>query len=269
MEGRKRQRKEKTARAVSRRPRGLYVKNIPSTMNAESLRRLFSEFGRVESVVMGRVRADSPKPPWAIVNPHSTRDGLEMLSALNRRPPLCLSVSPAISPEEKRRQNREREEEQRFFEEVRREALAARSKDVTPVNKADRDDLNTTITTSASDITTTTTTSVPQSTTTTITTTTETSSTIPHNKISQTPFEVSHGIVEVPYRPAEPCVRCGVSGRMVCSVCGAWYCGKVCQEAHWALHEDSCAVANPSPLAGIDDSPSPVSPEVPECFTTD
>lgn len=41
-----------------------------------------------------------------------------MVSALHGRPPLCLSVTPAISPEEKRRQKREKEEGQRFLEEV-------------------------------------------------------------------------------------------------------------------------------------------------------
>ena len=40
------------------------------------------------------------------------------------------------------------------------------------------------------------------------------------------------------------CVGCGmiVDGRLKCAVCRAYYCGKECQRANWAIHKHHCAV---------------------------
>ncbi|KAG0710100.1 hypothetical protein GWK47_023508 [Chionoecetes opilio] len=235
---------------VRQRPRGLYIKNVPATMTAEGLRRLFGEHGQVESVVVGRATPHTTRPRWAIVNPHTTRDAVAMLLAVNGRPPLCLEVTPAVTPEEKQRQRRSREAQHSFLEEVRRDVAAAGVESSTPVNPASSDyasTITTTVTTTPA-ITTTTpaiTTTTPAITTTT-TTTTPAITTASHQDVIQAPFEAGCGVVVVEQRAALPCVWCGVEGQLVCGGCAVWYCGRLCQAAHWPLHATSCTPPPPA-----------------------
>ncbi|XP_063850841.1 uncharacterized protein LOC135094564 isoform X1 [Scylla paramamosain] len=214
------------ARVRVRRPRGLYIRNLPGTMTAENVRRLFGEHGRVESVVMGRPGADASQLRWAIVNPHSTRDAVAMLGALHGQPPLCLEVTPATTPEEKQQQQQERQAQQRFLEEVRRDLKAAGVERSTPVANTSSDGPVNTLTIVV---------------TTTTTTTTTTTATTSHHEVSEVPFEASCGVVVVEHRPTLPCVRCGATGQLVCAGCGAWYCRRLCQAAHWPLHSTTCS----------------------------
>lgn len=61
--------------------------------------------------------------------------------------------------------------------------------------------------------------------------------------LHKVPFEVGCGVVMVEHRPVMPCVWCGAPGQLVCGVCGAWYCRKLCQAADWPLHSSSCSQA--------------------------
>ncbi|XP_045124364.1 uncharacterized protein LOC123512181 isoform X2 [Portunus trituberculatus] len=204
------------------RPRGLYISNLPGTMTAESVRRLFGEHGVVESVVMGRPGPDASQPRWAIVNPHSTRDAVAMLGALHGRPPLCLKVTPATTPEEKQQQQQERQAQQHFLEELRRDLKAASAENSTPVATTSSDG--------------------PANTNTLASAVTTTDTTTSHNEVSEVPFEMGHGVVVVDHRPALPCVSCGAAGQLVCAGCGAWYCRRLCQAAHWPLHSTNCSM---------------------------
>ena len=60
------------------------------------------------------------------------------------------------------------------------------------------------------------------------------------------PFEVGHGVVVVEHRPAQPCVGCGAAGQLVCAGCGAWYCRRLCQAAHWTVHSTTYSPAQGS-----------------------
>nr|XP_053644657.1 uncharacterized protein LOC128697165 isoform X2 [Cherax quadricarinatus] len=89
-------------------------------------------------------------------------------------------------------------------------------------------------------------------------------SVVPHQpRKDKCVVEMSQGSVCVEWKQPQPCRLCGKPGKLVCSVCKAWYCCKVCQVQHWHCHSNTC-----SPLPPHLPPPLPPPPPPPSLDTS-
>ncbi|XP_069961395.1 protein tudor-like [Cherax quadricarinatus] len=89
---------------------GVYVCNVPCLMTWETLKKIFSEHGKV---VGGFIRKPKnnflpSQVTWAIVNVESRSDAEAMIAALDHTPPLYLKVELAMTDEEKQKRHRDK-----------------------------------------------------------------------------------------------------------------------------------------------------------------
>ncbi|KAK3886928.1 hypothetical protein Pcinc_008937 [Petrolisthes cinctipes] len=196
-----------------REPRGLYVKNVPRSMTSENLKCMFSEHGNVLSVFVGQPNPEhaAANITWAIVKVASMRDSLSMITALHNKPPLNLKVELSMTEEEKRLRKFEKEERKRLSTEMANLKLSGHHSSSFLTNGSglsqDR----------------------------------EVSKLEESSVRKPQVVEVGCGSVMVQYRKPLPCVHCLLPGEVRCSVCKAWYCGKLCQVDDWYYHKGNCS----------------------------
>lgn len=252
-------------------PYGLYVKNVPLHMKPENLQHLFSEYGKVLSVYVRKHKPEQSnfRTTWAIIKVESMREVIAMIGGLNDKPPLNLKVELSLTEEERARRRREKDLEQQYqqeMEEVTASRIGASSvpvqggigaKKQTPwevqTKGAGRGRVLSSMYESSNP-------GIGE----------RVNKSSPYSKglsdqryespasrssevskpVDDAVVEIGCGSVAVGYRRPRPCVACGVLGQLRCSVCKAWYCGKLCQVDDWFYHREKCSP--PPPLEDAD-----------------
>ncbi|XP_076029423.1 uncharacterized protein LOC143018159 isoform X3 [Oratosquilla oratoria] len=97
----------------TKEPVGLYVRNVPLNMTNDSLQKIFSEFGSILSVFVGKRKGDFPLT-YAIIKVPSKREALKIIENVHGKPPLNLLVSFALTEEERERKRTEKQMDQNF-----------------------------------------------------------------------------------------------------------------------------------------------------------
>ncbi|XP_071531982.1 uncharacterized protein [Panulirus ornatus] len=251
------------SKEMVREPRGLYVRNVPCSVTNDSLHRMFSEHGKVLSVYIGQPRTGylSSQITWAIIKVESMKDAMAMISALHQKPPMNLKVELAMTEEEKQKHRREKDLEKKHQEEMEGitsnrlnardckpspsqfssasgnltneagrgkmlSSLSVRPKERQFMNQQQKEDVASPIKSRNGSLTPPGNSPIPNS-------------SECHPK-SQAVVEMGNGTVAVGWRQPRPCVCCGAQGQLRCSVCKAWYCGKLCQVDDWYYHREKC-----------------------------
>ncbi|XP_045587174.2 tudor domain-containing protein 1 isoform X2 [Procambarus clarkii] len=241
-----------------REPCGVYVRNVPCTMSSEGLSRLFSEYGKVLSVFVGKPREEFLKSgiTWAIVKVASMRDAMTMISALDHKSPMNLRVELAMTDEERGKRRRERDL-QKAYDQMVDERVTRVTKNEPPLAspqlnpthphqvslgrgkmislKHKKNDVafgqpgkvnfNTKQGITASAVTNDD--SAP-------------SVTQCQPRGNKDFVEIGNGTVVEGWKPPRPCISCKNDGKLRCSVCKAWYCSKECQVDDWYYHRHDC-----------------------------
>ncbi|ROT64070.1 putative tudor domain-containing protein 1 isoform X3 [Penaeus vannamei] len=240
-------------------------------MKPENLQHLFSEYGKVLSVYVRKHKPEQSnfRTTWAIIKVESMREVIAMIGGLNDKPPLNLKVELSLTEEERARRRREKDLEQQYqqeMEEVTASRIGASSvpvqggigaKQQTPwevqTKGAGRGRVLSSMYESSNP-------GIGE----------RVNKSSPYSKglsdqryespasrssevskpVDDAVVEIGCGSVAVGYRRPRPCVACGVLGQLRCSVCKAWYCGKLCQVDDWFYHREKCSP--PPPLEDAD-----------------
>lgn len=254
-------------------PCGLYVKNVPLHMKPENLQHLFSEYGKVLSVFVRKHKPEQSNysTTWAIIKVESMREVIAMIGGLNDKPPLNLKVELSLTEEQRARRRRERDLEQQYQQEMeqvttrRMDASSFPVQGVVGAKQQNRREVQMKGTGRGRVLSSLYEGSSPGN-------GENVHKSSPYNKglpvqrydspvsqslevskpVDDAVMEIGCGSVAVGYRRPRPCVACGVLGQLRCSVCKAWYCGKLCQVDDWFYHREKCSP--PPPLEEDADS---------------
>ncbi|XP_042855625.1 uncharacterized protein LOC122242397 [Penaeus japonicus] len=241
-------------------PYGLYVRNVPLNMKPENLQHLFSEYGKVLSVYVRKHKPEQSnyRTTWAILKVESMREVIAMIGGLNDKPPLNLKVELSLTEEERARRRRERDLDQQFQQEM--EQMTASRMDASsivtqggvakqqnpkevPTRGAGRGRIfssmyegispgNREKVSNSSSYTK----GLPDQ--------RNESSVLRASEVSKSPddavVEIGCGSVAVGYRrPHLHSLWC--VGQLRCSICKAWYCGKLCQVDDSSTTREKCS----------------------------
>ncbi|KAK7066619.1 hypothetical protein SK128_014278 [Halocaridina rubra] len=256
------------SKEVVREPHGVYIRNIPNDMKEEELHRLCSEYGKVLSVFIRNARKElkCSKYTWGIVRVQSMKDAISIIRCLNARPPFNFKVQMAHTEEEKTKRNEDRNFErelQRKLEDAsnQRESseLITYTRDKLPGIFSHAATRGRAVLMACNNI------EVPRITSNSskpsgddvdrnVPPFVETGITSTDPAPKNLAIEFSVGNILAKHRQQKPCIVSGCKnmGVLICSVCGAFYCSKLCQVNDWYEHSAKCRP--PPPLFTLGDS---------------
>ncbi|KAG7173265.1 Tudor domain-containing protein 1-like [Homarus americanus] len=214
-----------------REPNRVYISNIPMSVTAVELKNMLNEYGKVLHVHIGLPKPEfvCKQTTWAIIQVSGIKDLINMIDKLHQKPPYNLKVEKALSDKERQQLWRQRAYEKQHRERVIKLISGQMSENDCRLALVSQKN------------------SPSKSTNTRFERIRKFSS-----MAKRCVVEMGCGTVAVGWRPPRPCVSCGALGKLICSVCKAWYCGKMCQVNDWYYHRENC-IPPPPLVSAYDD----------------